>query len=148
MIRFIGVEINGGAQVPNVLSAFMLLSKSILRQAQKRGQDPEILHRQFSPCQSLIQFNLCPHSASLISVPGCAPARCCVAAASLLLEPALGVRVAAGPVPPLQGENHEQMGKHVLQLQQPLLNLVCIVSVFQTERSLSQFFMGFAGPSS
>lgn len=40
-----------------------------LPQVQK-GQDPEIVCHQFSPCQSLVHFSLCLQLATLVPVPG------------------------------------------------------------------------------
>ena len=53
-----------------------------IHQAQKKGQGPDIFYHQFSPYQNLIQFSLCPHLVSLVSVSRCTLAGqyCCTQA--------------------------------------------------------------------
>lgn len=48
--------------------------QACLLQAKNKGQDPEISCHWFSPYERLVQSSLCPHQATLISVPSCTPA--------------------------------------------------------------------------
>lgn len=77
----------------------------------KKGQGPEILCHWFNPCQSLVQFILCPHPGSLASVPTCPLAGAACQYSGLHLEPptlgasAWDLAYATRPARLLWGEN-------------------------------------------
>lgn len=79
-LRFTGVERN---DCPGAQSLYFIHSQVVqlhptveeiqlcLHQAPNKDQGPQILCYWFSPCQSSVQFSLCSHIASLVSVSGC-----------------------------------------------------------------------------
>lgn len=110
VVRFIGIGIKDCPGSRCLISIWPTMEKvhPCLLQVQKKGQGPETPCHQFTPCQSLVQFNLCPHHTSSVSVPGWNQPMlwCHIGYLDLCLKPAwspctarptLGDHVAAGP---------------------------------------------------
>lgn len=81
--------------------------QACLLQAKNKGQDPEISCHWFSPYEHLVQSSLCPHEATLISVPSCTPA-------GAVPRPALGAtgtRQLLGHMAAMEREHAQWMGQ-------------------------------------
>ena len=109
-----------------------------LHQAQKKSQGPEILCHQFSPCQILVQFSLCPHPDSLVCFQ-LHSGWCCITTP----RPTLGAHAAGQHG--CYRENVQTNGQMNACYRERRLSFDCITSVsgkkgFHTNQSLSQFW--------
>lgn len=110
------------------------------------GRASEAAIVQFSLRQGLAQLSLCPHQASLVSVPSrCAPASAALLHPGLCLEPPLGPRDCQAPT----AATEREAGTNACYLHGPLLSFdyITLRLFFYTNQSLSNSFGACAGSS-